>query len=257
MPMMLFDNLEYITIQHQVTDFPQHFHETFCISLIHQGIELIDLDGQRIYSEKGSLSITNPYEIHANPMVDADVQLHFDTIYISKDLMSYLYHGKDVTFTNRKINDNCANQLFMQLKRAIDHKASREIENLLFQFTAAIAQHTQSKREGYTGINFSSLNNIKDFIDHNITEKFKLDELARIANHNKYGFAKKFRKSTGMSPMNYILMQKIFSSKKIITHDTELTQLAYDYQFSDLAHFSKTFKRYIGVSPKEFQKNIK
>ncbi|SHF84784.1 AraC-type DNA-binding protein [Leeuwenhoekiella marinoflava DSM 3653] len=93
-------------------------------------------------------------------------------------------------------------------------------------------------------------------IEDNIYNKFCLDELSKMANINKYGFVKKFKTSTGMTPMNYILMKKIFSCKTFIEPNSELTELAYLYNFSDLAHFSKTFKRYIGISPKKFQANL-
>ena len=56
--------------------------------------------------------------------------------------------------------------------------------------------------------------------------------------------------------MNYILMKKIFSSKKLIDSNSELTDIAYQYNFTDLAHFSKTFKRFIGVSPKKYQESL-
>ena len=77
-----------------------------------------------------------------------------------------------------------------------------------------------------------------------------------MANINKYGFAKKFKVSKGMTPMNYIIMRKIFSSKRLINPSSELTEIAYQYNFTDMAHFSKTFKRFIGISPKKYQESI-
>ena len=97
---MNLDNLEYISIKEQKTGFPKHFHETFCISLIFEGIEQIDFGHQNIFSEKGSLTITNPYEIHSNPLLDVLCKTQFDTIYISKDLMKYLFNGKNMYFIN-------------------------------------------------------------------------------------------------------------------------------------------------------------
>jgi len=84
---MILDDLEYITIENQTTEFPKHFHETFCISLIHKGIEPIDFENQSLFSEAGSISITNPYEIHSNPLFDKKTQLIFDTIYIPNQLI--------------------------------------------------------------------------------------------------------------------------------------------------------------------------
>ncbi len=254
---MIFDNLEYLTIQKQETDFPNHYHETFCISLIYKGIEAININNQNFYSETGSITITNPYEIHSNPLIDKNIQLCFDTLYISKDLMKYLLNGKNITFLNRKINNQKANLLFTELKKAIDINDIRKIELLLYKFVNVIKHYSQEKKEEYSELNFSTLNNVSNFIDNNLTSKFNLEELSKIANINKYGFAKKFKTSTGMSPMNYIIMKKIFSSKQLITKNSELTQIAFDYDFSDMAHYSKTFKRFIGLSPKNYQNLLK
>ena len=51
-------------------------------------------------------------------------------------------------------------------------------------------------------------------------------------------------------------MKKIFDCKARIDSNSELTELAYLYSFSDLAHFSNTFKRYVGISPKKYQANL-
>ncbi len=253
---MKLDNLEYLTIHKQETEFPKHYHETFCISLIHSGIEVININDQNFYSEVGSITITNPYEIHSNPLMDKSIQLCFDTIYISKDLMKYLLNGKNITFLNRKINDSSANFLFIELKNAIGTNNTKQIELLLHRFVNAIKHYAQEKKGEYLALDFSSLDHVKSYIDMHLTQKLSLDELAKIAHINKYGFAKNFKISTGMSPMNYILMQKIFSSKQLIAKNSELTQIAFDYNFSDMAHYSKAFKRYIGISPKAYQQRL-
>lgn len=253
---MLFDNLEYISIENQTTDFPKHYHETFCISLIHNGIEQIKFDNQNLFSEKSSISITNPYEIHSNPLIDKNTRLSFDTIYLSNDLMKYLLNGKNITFLNRKINSKKANQLFTELKNAMDTKNPKSIEFFLKQFVNTLKFHSQENETEYVEHSLSGFNEINLYIEDNICDKFCLNELSKMANINKYGFVKKFRASTGMTPMNYILMKKIFACKTHIDPNSELTELAYRYSFSDLAHFSKTFKRYIGISPKKYQANL-
>lgn len=252
---MLFDNLEYISIENQTTDFPKHFHETFCISLIHSGIEQIDFGNQSLFSEKGSISITNPYEIHSNPLIDPKIPLIFDTIYLSNDLMKYLLSGENITFINRKINSEKANQLFVGLKNAMDTRNLKTVEFFLKQFVNTLKFYSKENEKEYSEQNLNGFNEINSYIENNICDKFCLDELSRMVNINKFGFVKKFKASTGMTPMNYILMKKIFSCKNLINPNSELTEIAYQYNFTDMAHFSKTFKRYIGVSPKMYQKS--
>jgi len=253
---MLFDRLEYISIENQTTNFPKHFHETFCISLIHKGIEQIDFDNQSLFSEAGSISISNPYEIHANPLINHNSLLKFDTIYLSNDLMKYFTSGQNIKFINRKINSKKANQLFIEVKNAIDKRNPETIKHHLQLFINILKFYAQENQKAYSAINFNSFNQINDYIENHIYDKFCLKELSKMANINKFGFIKKFKASTGMTPMNYILMKKTFSCKKLINPNSELTDIAYQYNFSDMAHFSKTFKRYIGLSPKMYQKSL-
>ena len=253
---MLLDDLEHISIDDQKIAFPKHYHETFCISLIKNGIEQIDFEHQSLFSEKGSISITNPYEIHSNPLFDKNTKLQFDTIYVSNDLMKSLLDGKNIKFLNRKINSEVANQSFLKLINAMDAKDTKTIEILLKEFVGILKAHSQENEEEYAAQTLSHFTEINHYIENHIHEKFNLDELAKMANINKYGFVKKFKASTGMTPMNYILMKKIFSSKNLINTNSELTEIAHQYSFTDLAHFSKTFKRFIGISPKRYQKNI-
>lgn len=253
---MKFDGLEYISIEHQTTEFPKHFHETFCISLIHLGTERIDFENKSLFCEAGNISITNPYEIHSNPLIDVNAPLKFDTIYIPNEIMKYGLDGKNIIFLNRKISSKKANQLFIKLKNAIDSRDNLEIDFWLKQFLTVLHSYAQESKEEYLPLNFSSFNQINTFVESNIHNRFCLNELSELANINKYGFVKKFKASTGMTPMHYILMKKIFSSKKLIDQNTELTEIAYQYNFTDLAHFSKTFKRFIGVSPTKYKEDF-
>ena len=253
---MSFNDIEYITIENQTTEFPKHFHETFCISLIHKGIEQIDFENQSLFSEAGSISITNPYEVHSNPLIDSTSYLKFDTIYIPNDLMKYVLNGENILFLNRKINSEKANKLFVELKTALETQDSKTIKYQLFQFVESLKPYSQKNENEYSKLNFDHFKQTDRYIENHICDKFCLNELAKIANINKFGFVKKFKTSTGMTPMNYILMRKIFSSKKLISKNSELTDIAYQYNFTDMAHFSKTFKRYIGLSPKKYQENL-
>lgn len=253
---MLFDNLEYISITNQTTEFPKHFHETFCISLIHKGIEQIDFNQGSLFSESGSISITNPYEIHSNPLLDKSSPLAFDTIYVSNDLMKYSLDGKNIQFVNRKIKSTQANQLFVNLKNAMGRREPTGIAVHLTQFATSLKHYSEESDTEPSELDFSNFNQIKVYIDRHITESFCLSKLSRMAHMNKFGFIKNFKSATGLTPMNYILMKKMFSCKQMISPDMNLTELAYHFNFTDLAHFSKTFKRYFGISPRTYQASL-
>ncbi|MBL7560893.1 helix-turn-helix transcriptional regulator [Olleya sp. YSTF-M6] len=253
---MIFDTIESITIENQTTEFPKHYHETFCFSLVYKGVNQIDFKNQSVFSEAGSLSIVNPYQIHSNPIIDNVSHIKFDTIYVPKEVLKFIMKGKNIKFTEQSIKSKKVKHLFLSLKSALQKKNNKLIEIHLSKFINSLKFCTIENEQEYLGLNFDNFKQINQYIEANIQDKFCLNQLSSQANINKFGFSKKFKLTTGMTPMNYILMRKVFSSKKLIHTNLELTEIAYLYNFTDLAHFSKTFKRFIGISPKKYKESI-
>lgn len=249
------NEIDFISVRNQSQDFPKHFHETFCISLISNGIEKIELDDQFLYSETGCISITNPYEVHANPLIDPDSRLSFDTIYVSSELMAHVLSGMEIEFRNRQIRDVKINGTFKQLLAEMKQNKPSGSELLLREFISQLSLYAQAPKEE-TAFHSDYLTELTTYIEQNLEDKLYLDELARIVHLNKYGFAKKFKSLTGMSPMSYVLMKKVFAAKAKIHADCDLTDLAYAYNFTDISHFSHSFKKYVGVSPKTYRDQV-
>ena len=249
------NELDFISVEDQSQDFPKHFHETFCISLIRNGIEKIELENHFLYSETGCISITNPYEVHANPLIDPDSSLSFDTIYVSPELMAHVLNGREIGFRNRQIRDVKINGTFKQLLAEMKQNKPSGSELLLREFISQLSLYAQAPKEE-TAFHSDYLTELTTYIEQNLEDKLYLDELARIVHLNKYGFAKKFKSLTGMSPMSYVLMKKVFAAKAKIHADCDLTDLAYAYNFTDISHFSHSFKKYVGISPKTYRDQL-
>lgn len=246
----------YISINNQKQAFPKHFHETFCISLIRNGIEKIQFEDHFLYSQPGTISITNPFELHSNPVVDKDCSLSFDTLYLPKEIVTHYLNNQQINFENRQIQDMRLNLLFIEVLEDLKNKKGVG-ETLMKSFSEKLYSFSHPIENAYSSFYQSDyLKELIDYIEVNIEEKFYLDTLATMACENKYGFSRKFKAITGMTPMHYISMKKIFSAKGKITKEGDITSLAYEYNFTDLAHFSKVFKRFVGISPKQYQTQV-
>lgn len=67
---------------------------------------------------------------------------------------------------------------------------------------------------------------------------------------------RKFRKQVGISPKRLGKVLRLQSALKMMLNEVEnLTDIAYESDYFDQAHFIKDFKEFIGVSPKEFLGN--
>ncbi|WP_343637357.1 AraC family transcriptional regulator [Fluviicola sp.] len=255
--MSLTNEISFISVENQNQDFPRHFHETFCISLIRSGIEKLELENQFLYSQENCISITNPFEVHSNPLADNDTNVSFDTLYVSPELMAHMLKGKHIEFLDRQIRNNDLNQTFIQLLNSLKSGANHSSEYALTDFIHRLQPHAyNSRNEKTSGFRSDYLSELIHYIEDHIEDKFYLEELAKMMHLNKFGFSKKFKALTGMSPMSYVLMKKVFSAKSEIRPDSDLTDIAYAYNFTDMAHFSHSFKKYVGLSPKLYRDRI-
>lgn len=249
-----YDNLSCLSVHSINKSFPEHYHDTYCFTLIGQGIECIKLGQQMIYGEAGQLTITHPYEVHANPILDKTQTQAFDTFYLSPELVRFFLGGKLLHFPSRKIQSPSVNQQFRLLKSVVEQKAEVDIEFAIRHFLASLFPY--SSKQEHIHQPSCDWEELQLFISNHLNQKLTLDKLAHVAGMDKYNFAKKFKSQTGMSPINYVLMQKVFAAKAEIDQTSELTSIAYLYDFTDMAHFSRTFKRFVGIAPQIYQNGL-
>jgi AraC-like DNA-binding protein len=178
----------------------------------------------------------------------------FSTIYISADVITCFLKTSGLRFVNKIIADSQLNERFTLLENALNTKCFVSIEKSLSSFINGLAKHVVAGVEGYHTIQFGRFAEINEFIESNVEAKISLSDMARIANLNKFSFIKRFKQSSGLTPSQYVLMKKVFSSKANFFKYDSFSDIAYAYHFTDLAHWSNSFKKYIGITPTEFKK---
>lgn len=95
----------------------------------------------------------------------------------------------------------------------------------------------------------------RHYIEHHYKEKLTLDELAEIANVNKYYLAHAFKEEYGISPINYMLACRIKAGKRLLVEtDLSLSQISGILGFSSASYFSQSFRKAEGISPVEYRK---
>ena len=93
-----------------------------------------------------------------------------------------------------------------------------------------------------------------DYIDASLAKSLGIEELAKIAGLNPVYFARSFRHGMGVSPHQYVLERRIEKAKTLLaTSDVPLVDVALQTGFSSQSHFSTTFMRVVGVTPKSFR----
>ncbi len=81
-----------------------------------------------------------------------------------------------------------------------------------------------------------------------------VNELSKQVNLNRRMLTRKFSSDIGLSPKQLSKIVRLQTSLKSLLQKekTKLTDLAYENEYFDQAHFIKDFKKFTGITPKEF-----
>lgn len=109
----------------------------------------------------------------------------------------------------------------------------------------------QNRRAGMTP---PRLDRVLDYIGDNLDEDLSLSALAEIAGMNLFYFARLFKQSTGTSPHQYVLDQRIQRAKQLLRNSPiTILEASVRTGFVDQAHFTKVFRRLVGVTPTQYR----
>ncbi len=88
----------------------------------------------------------------------------------------------------------------------------------------------------------------------NTNGQFSVNEFSKSNNINRRQLARKFSSAIGLSPKQLAKTIRIQTTLKVLLNEeiTSLTDLAYENEYFDQAHFIKEFKEFTGLTPKEF-----
>jgi AraC-like DNA-binding protein len=99
------------------------------------------------------------------------------------------------------------------------------------------------------------LQRVKAHIEDTLSDKIELGELARIAELSECHFSRAFRQSIGVPPHRYIVSRRVAIAAQLVKHtDRALTDIALVVGFSDHSHFTRSFVRITGETPRGYRR---
>ncbi|MBE9045907.1 helix-turn-helix transcriptional regulator [Pleurocapsales cyanobacterium LEGE 10410] len=156
--------------------------------------------------------------------------------------------------------DELIQGIFSTLK---DELKSRKIGGnlLLDSLKTTLAIHllrkyctTKPKLSGHgDGLSKSKLKQVTEYIHEHLDRDLKVVELAAIAQMSPYYFIRLFRKTTGKTPHQYILLSRIEKAQYLLQQrNISISEIAATVGFCDQSHLTKYFKRITGLTPRQY-----
>jgi YSIRK-targeted surface antigen transcriptional regulator len=124
------------------------------------------------------------------------------------------------------------------------------VEHAFLEFTQRVEQ---SKRDQYSTPIYACQN----YIFTHLYEDITLNQLAKMAAMNPSYLSALFKKEVGVSISGYIQRAKVNEAKSLMTYTAHsLTEISSLLNFHDQSYFTKVFKKFAGVTPKQYKSRL-
>jgi AraC family transcriptional regulator len=118
----------------------------------------------------------------------------------------------------------------------------------------SVASPTEGNFAG--GMAPATLRRCVEFMEAHLEGDLRLTDLAREAGVSTSHFLRSFRQSTGKTPYQFLLHQRVERAKFLMhDHRVPLTEVALASGFADQHHLARVFRRIMGVPPSSYRRS--
>lgn len=156
--------------------------------------------------------------------------------------------------------DICHAGLMLRDALASEERGSELIfESLARVFLVKLIQKYGLREEEYAfskSFTAKHYQRVLNYVAQRYGKSIHVEDLAREAALSPSHFAQLFKRTIGMSPMQFVMTYRIEQAKRqLAQRDVPLIDIAVSCGFADQAHFSRVFKRIEGSTPSQFRAN--
>ena len=82
---------------------------------------------------------------------------------------------------------------------------------------------------------------------HHLQDTISLDDLAATVALSRYHFTRRFRRTTGVTPHEFVLRQRVERARTLLRRTaTPLLDIACSCGFADQSHMTREFRKRVG-----------
>ncbi len=238
--------------------FPNHFHEYYVLGFIEEGNRYLSCKNREYTVVPGDLVLFNPGDNHTCEQVDGKT-LDYRCINIQPEVMAravFEITGKEKLpyFTTTVVfRSEFASQIKELHSLIMEEERDFRKEELYLLLLEQLMEEHAAEAPFVKLEQSSEVMAVCDYLEKNYRESITLDQLSDITGLSKYYFLRSFTKQMGISPYRYLETIRVDKAKKLLEQGVMPIDAALQTGFSDQSHFSNFFKKFIGLTPKQYQ----
>ena len=102
------------------------------------------------------------------------------------------------------------------------------------------------------------INMIFNHVKSNFQEHISLEEISELASMTVPSFCRYFKKVTHKTFTQFVNDYRLVHASKLLTENSiSITDVCFESGFNNFSHFSKSFKKFTGLSPSEYRNQMK
>lgn len=252
-------------------------HDFWEIMYVDRGELIVDTDQMDVplHLEQGELIFFRPMEFHrtyANSIASHNILVV--SFQCSSPSMSFFMYNtrfhineimrQEMGILLREAKDSYSAESLisspMSVQRRADSSFASEqilvmmIELLLIRL---IRRDSPSEKNSNNRLASGYVDNAVFFIKQNLRNRISLEDICQFTNISRSQLQKAFQQCLGTSVMRYLTQLRMEEAKFLIcTGNKNFTEIAEEFCYSSVHHFSVQFRKTTGMSPTEYANSI-
>lgn len=232
---------------------PERKTEKYEIEFYLQDADYTFCDSKCFHIKKNHIQIAKPNQIRYTHLPFSTLFIKFN---VTGEIAEQLNTANDYF---EATHSNAISRLFGEIILMSEKAEDNGLQyfSKIFELLNLIIEDSKMKSIPANYSSYRLILSAKEYIKKNSSNGISLSDIAASVNLSPTYFHKIFTESVGCSPHDYLIQCRIDNTKQMLWYsDNEMCDIAISCGFGCQQYMNTVFKKYTGMTPKEYRKHF-